>query len=53
MPRRSIEGQRAHVIIPNRQDRELRKLADETGLTISEHIRRAIDQYLLALKKER
>lgn len=49
MPRRSLDGLRTHVIVTKPQDRELRKLARETGMTASEHIRRAIDFYLASL----
>lgn len=49
MPRRSLDGLRTHVILTKPQDRELRRLARETGMTTSEHIRRAIDFYLASL----
>jgi len=48
MPRRSLNGMRMHVIITKHQDRDLRDLSKRTGLTAAEHIRRAIDGYLLA-----
>jgi predicted transcriptional regulator len=35
-----------HVIVPRRLKKKLDKLAEETGLTVSEHFRRALDQYL-------
>lgn len=46
MPRESLDGLRTHVIITKPQDRELRELARRTGMTLAEHIRRAIDHYL-------
>lgn len=46
MPQRSVEGSRMHVIVPRRLKKKLDKLAEETGLTVSEHFRRALDQYL-------
>lgn len=45
MPRQSLNGVRTHVIITKVQDRDLRDLSQKTGLTVAEHIRRAIDQY--------
>lgn len=49
MPRQSLDGLRTHVIITKYQDRELRKLARESGMTVAEHMRRAIDFYLASL----
>lgn len=49
MPRQSLDGVRTHVIITKYQDRELRKLATDSGMTLAEHIRRGIDFYLASL----
>jgi hypothetical protein len=49
MPRQSLDGLRTHVIITKYQDRELRKLTKESGMTVAEHLRRAIDFYLASL----
>lgn len=46
MARQSIEGVRLHVIIPKPQHEALQKHSDRTGLTVSEHMRRAVDFYL-------
>lgn len=46
MPRQSLDGLRMHVIVTKYQDRELRKLAKESGMTVAEHVRRSIDFYL-------
>ena len=46
MPRPSLDGCRTHLIISRNQDKLLRGLAKRTGMTLSEHIRRAIDSYL-------
>ena len=35
-----------HCIVPTQQEESLRKLATKTGLTVSEHMRRAISFYL-------
>ena len=47
MPRQSLDGLRTHVIITKYQDRDLRELARKTGLTVAEHIRRALDLYIV------
>ena len=49
MPRHSLDGLRTHVILTKYQDRELRKIAKDSGMTVSEHVRRAIDYYLASL----
>lgn len=49
MARQSIGGPRRHVILSKPQDRKLMDLAKKTGLTPSEHIRRAIDSYFRLL----
>lgn len=53
MPRQSLDGVRTHVIVTKHQDRELRETSKRTGLTVAEHIRRAIDLYLAALADRR
>lgn len=49
MPRRSLEGRRMHLILTAPQDRGLRAIAAKTGISVSEHCRRAVDFYLSAL----
>jgi hypothetical protein len=49
MSRQAIGGQRRHVILSKPQEVKLTALARRTGLTPSEHIRRAIDSYFRAL----
>ena len=49
MPRPSLDGRRTHLILTRYQDRELRALAKQTGMNVSEHIRRAVDYYLASL----
>lgn len=49
MPRQSLEGRRTHLIMTRYQERDLRKLAAQTGISVSEHIRRGIDFYLASL----
>lgn len=49
MPRQSLEGRRTHLIMTRHQEKELKQLAGKTGISVSEHIRRAIDFYLASL----
>lgn len=51
MARQTIGGPRRHVILSGPQDEKLLKLAKKTGLTPSEHIRRAIDAYFRLLER--
>lgn len=44
MPKRI--GTRTHVILSDSERDAMVKLAKKTGLTVSEHIRRAVDLYL-------
>lgn len=46
MVMRNLGGRRLHIIIPSPQLAKLNKLADATGITMAEHVRRAIDVYL-------
>lgn len=46
MPRASLNGTRLHVIVTKQQEAALRRHAKNTGLTVAEHIRRAVDFYL-------
>ena len=49
MPRESIDGVRKHVIITRYQLRDLKQIADETGMPVAEHIRRALDFYIASV----
>ena len=44
---------RMDIYITERQDEALRELAKETGLQRSEYIRRALDDYLKRIRKEK
>lgn len=50
MARQAIGGPRRHVILSKLQDKKLVELAKKTGLTPSEHIRRALDCYFRLLE---
>lgn len=43
---------RLNAYLTAQQDKALKRLAKKTGLTYSEHLRRAIDEYLEKRKKE-
>lgn len=51
MVRSAIGGPRKHVRLSAQQDDKLNKLAAKTGITTSEHIRRAIDAYFRLLEQ--
>ena len=48
MPRPSLNGMRTHTILTRRQVEDLKRLSTYSGMTVSEHLRRAVDQYLEA-----
>lgn len=41
-----------NLYLAEKQIENLKKLSTETGLSVSEHIRRAIDEYLAKQKRE-
>lgn len=45
----NLEGVRVHFIVPRRTREFLQKYSKKTGLTVSEHMRRALDQYIRSL----
>lgn len=49
----NLEGVRVHFIVPKRKHEFLQKFSKKTGLTVSEHLRRALDQYIASLAAER
>lgn len=46
MARPPLNGVRIHVILTKAQEASLRRQSVKTGLTLAEHIRRALDLYL-------
>ena len=50
MARQKIGGPRRHIKLSKPQDEKLERLAKDTGMTVSEHIRRAIDAYFRVLE---
>lgn len=51
MPREAIEGVRKHILITRYQNRDLKQIAEATGMPVSEHIRRALDFYIAQVSK--
>lgn len=52
MARSSINGVRVHVILPKIQKTALAALSRKTGLTESELLRRAVENFLVAAVKK-
>lgn len=52
MAMRNIGGRRMHVILPAAQISQLQRLSNATGLTVAEHVRRAIDVYFRAMNEQ-
>lgn len=46
MANKSLNGHRAHVILTTPQLKRLKQLSKNTGLTVSEILRRAVDAYI-------
>lgn len=46
MPRKPLDAVRTNVYLPRKQDAALRNLADHSGVTFAEHLRRAVDFYI-------
>lgn len=44
---------RINVYLTENQIQALRELSDKTGLSVAEHIRRALDAYIQKVKNER
>lgn len=49
---KKTRNKRIHVILVPRQYTQMQKLADRTGYSISELMRRAVDLYLVKTKKD-
>lgn len=47
-----MSKKRLHLMVTERQQKKLRELADKTGYSISELLRRAIDLYLSKTEKK-
>ena len=51
MPRKKLETVRVHLLLANRQYYEVQKLSEKSGYSISELLRRALDDFLATNKK--
>ena len=49
----SLDGVRVHVIVPKRKKKFLDDYSRKTGISVSEHLRRALDQYILSLAEQK
>ena len=53
MPRRKLDNTRVHLVLPTKRYKTLQKLSEKSGYSISELMRRALDEYLESLKNGR
>ena len=52
MPRKKLDNVRVHLVLPRQRYRILQKLSERSGYSISELMRRALDDYLTKGKKD-
>lgn len=52
MPRKKLDNVRVHLILPRQRYELMQKLSDRSGYSISELMRRALDEYLSKGKKD-
>lgn len=52
MPRKKLDNVRVHLILPRKRYELVQKLSDRSGYSISELMRRALDEYLSKGKKD-
>ena len=48
MPRKSMDGTRIHLMVTRQQYEKLQTLVEKTGLSVSELLRRALDNFTAA-----
>lgn len=53
MPRKKLDNVRVHLVLPRQRYALLQKLSEKSGYSISELVRRAIDEYLTRKKDRR
>jgi hypothetical protein len=46
MPRKKLDNVRVHLILPRRRYEIVQQLSEKSGYSISELMRRALDEYL-------
>lgn len=52
MPRKKLDNVRVHLLIPTIRYNQMQKLSEKSGYSISELMRRALDEYLSKAKKK-
>lgn len=50
MPREKLDNVRVHLVLPRKRYAVMQKLSERSGYSISELMRRALDEYLETLK---
>jgi hypothetical protein len=50
MARRKLDNVRVHLVLPKKRYETMQKLSEKSGYSISELMRRALDDYLTTLK---
>jgi hypothetical protein len=50
MPREKLDNVRVHLVLPRKRYAVMQKLSERSGYSISELMRRALDEYLENLK---
>ena len=50
MPREKLDNVRVHLVLPRKRYEIMQKLSERSGYSISELMRRALDDYLESLK---
>jgi hypothetical protein len=53
MPREKLDNVRVHLVLPRKRYEVMQKLSERSGYSISELMRRALDDYLENLKNGR
>jgi len=51
MPRKKLDNVRVHLVLPRKRYELLQKLSEKSGYSISELMRRALDEWLSKNKK--
>ena len=52
MPRKKLDNVRIHLVLPRKRYALLQKLSEKSGYSISELMRRALDEWLSKTKKD-
>ena len=53
MPRKKLDNVRTHIMLTKKQHAELDELAEKEGYSMSELIRRAVDMFLGAKRRQK